>query len=153
MSADQLYGWRAGTGYWSKYITYTIGSSKMRIIPKCIIGFCLKVYMEYSRGVLTLNEYLRMIIKHVSIDKIKEVFPEIRDLFCTGRARMNVDKFKFLEKGLREYGSHRDKTEEVTKTIINLVIRDRGCQALMKENFDFYADIINASSNKNLLNL
>ena len=128
-------------------INALIENDCMKPIPNIINNFGGLVCERIANGNISVNDYTAKIISNIDGSKLTHKFSEIRDVYCNGKIKMDISRFKILEPNLRKYGRLNDRAADVIDKIIKPIIQDEKAKDIIMQNADFYKKLINSTDN------
>lgn len=148
--SDELYSQKTAINsyYWHIVANYLITRNYIKELPENVMDFVKNIFTDIANNAQTLplQDYYTKLIEKIDGKRLGTCFTNIRDLFCNSQANINTEKFKILEKWLREYGLL-DERKETASKILNPVITDQDCRKIILDNSEFYISLINNAGN------
>ncbi len=134
--------------YWYKVVDNFIDTDFCKPLPSNIFNLGIRYLTEVATNgnIPQKNEVTNKIIFKLDKRKTGSTIIEIRNKFCNSESTINKDKFLYLESWLFKQGELQNRATEVVHRIIYPIIDDEDCLNLIVNNFEFYAEIINAAS-------
>ncbi len=143
---EELYAQRnTPTDYWINCASLLIQGNILKTLPDNLTEFCKKVLIDIAAGtqsIPTTNSVLDVIINKADKSKLQPTVKKLCDDFCNITKTITpalfiffVSKFDFIKKMSSREG-------DITRNILNVVIKDTNCLNLILENSLGYIKII-----------
>lgn len=133
------------TNYWLATAKTLIDGNVVRALTDNLVEFVKKIFIDISVTAALPNENLTTIIQKMPSSKITATIKDIGTDYYSGRKVINAQTFIFFEPYFREHKRIKDKEGDFVRTILNTVIPNNDCRALILQHFKFYADIVKIS--------
>ncbi len=143
ITADILFQQRnQPTYYWLATATTLINGNIIRSLTDNLVEFVKKIFIDISSTGAMPNEIVTTIIKKMPTGKIAATIKDIGTEYYTGRKAINAQMFIFFESYFREPNRIKGREGDFTRTILNTVVDNNECKALILQHNKFYAEIV-----------
>jgi hypothetical protein len=131
--------------YWMNIIGYFIETDYIKILPDNLTDFGKKLLTDIASGNenIPISEIFQKIIKRLDKRKTAAHIKDIKNNFCNGIYKMDIQKFIFFETWFDQQGDLLSRSGEVVHNIIEPVINDADCLNIIISKTDFYSEVIN----------
>ncbi len=151
ITVDELYGQQnTPSYYWFNCASILIKGNILKSIPENLIDFCKRILIDIAAGtqsIPTLGSALDTIINNVKKDKLQPTIKTICDDFCNKTKTISPELFAYFVVHFDFINKMDFRDEAITRNILNVVITDANCLALILENRDGYVKKINTAGN------